>query len=267
MKPKYLDIHAHINFDDYDQDRGEVIKRSFENDVAFINVGTNKETSKESIELVEKYKSLSAIVGLHPIYVDFLGREGEEFDYNFYLNLAKNQKVVGIGECGLDFFHVDNSDQEAKERQKTAFKQQLKLALEVDKPVMIHCRNAYTEVIKILEQVQEESGGRLKGNFHFFSGTKEDMKKILDLGFYVSFTGVITFTSQYHEIVRDFPLDKMNIETDSPYVAPLSYRGKRNEPSYVIEVAQKIAEVKGLQIEEVRDQFLKNAEKLFGLKF
>ncbi len=271
MKLKFIDIHSHVNFSAFESDREEVVARAAENGVSFIGIGTDHNTSKQVVQMAEQYPHVYAIIGLHPVYVNKsregdLDTPGEDFNYESYLELAKHPRVVGIGECGLDFYHTTEDTNEFKARQQTAFEAQLKLALEVNKPVMIHCRDAYTSTLRTLKQFQEKSGGKLRGNFHFFAGTLQNAKDILDLGFTMSFTGVITFAPQFRELVEFVPLDKMHAETDSPYVAPVPFRGKRNEPLYVIEVVKKIAEIKKLPIKEVADQLILNAEALFGVK-
>jgi len=274
---KYIDTHAHMNFSAYDEDRDEVIKRALNGGVGMINVGTMEKTSREAIELSEKYENVYAIIGLHPVHVnksfhdkDEIGEEGkaftskgEEFDYNKYLEMARHPKVVAIGECGLDFFRVEGDD--FKPKQIEAFIKQIEIALEVDKPLMIHCREAYPEVLAILSDYKERYGEKLRGNFHFFAGELEDAQIILDLGFTMSFTGVVTFAKDYEELVKFVPLEKMMSETDCPYVTPVPYRGQRNEPLYVKEVVKKIAELKELDEEVVREQLIKNAIGLYKL--
>ncbi|MEK9183917.1 MAG: TatD family hydrolase, partial [Patescibacteria group bacterium] len=191
--------------------------------------------------------------------------ERGDFDANYYRNLAKNHKVAAIGECGLDYFHKNN-----KEKQKEIFKKQIELALELDKPLIIHCRQAHDDVLDILNSYR---GSMLRGNIHFFSGDWEQAQKYFNLGFLISFTGVITFpplrragTGDYDEIIKKAPLEKIMVETDAPFVTPVPYRGQRNEPFYVKEVAQKLAEVKGLSYEEVAKATTDNAVKLFNIK-
>jgi TatD DNase family protein len=157
----------------------------------------------------------------------------------------------------------DRSAYEARQRQ--AFAAQIELAAELDKPLMIHCRDAYPETLAMLTKAHAKYGERVRGNFHFFAGTLEQAQQILDLGFTMSFTGVITFAKDYEELVRFVPLDRMHIETDCPYVTPAPHRGKRNEPTYVSEVAKKIAESKGEDVEHVRAQLVQNAVSFFGL--
>ena len=280
---KYIDTHAHMNFKAYDEDRDEVIKRALDADVAMINVGTNIITSKKVVEIAEQYpKGVYAIIGLHPIHTNAshhdtaeLGDEGkaftsrgEDFDYEEYRKLAMHPKVVGIGECGLDYYHRKDSAATTADfvtRQKTAFEKQIQLAIEVDKPLMIHCREAYDDVLEILTSYKKSAGEKLRGNFHFFAGTPAVASKILDLSFTLSFTGVITFAKEYHELVRHVPIDRMHAETDCPYVTPVPYRGKRNEPLYVKEVVQAIADIKAEPLENVQNQLLANAHLLYNL--
>jgi TatD DNase family protein len=280
--PKYIDTHAHTNFACYDDDRPVLIESTLKADTWLINVGTKQATSEAAVQIANNHeKGVYAIIGLHPVHanatyhdVDELGPEGkpfnsvgELFDREFYANLAQDPKVVGIGECGLDFFRIpDSAEGDAYiARQRRAFGAQIELALEVDKPLMIHCREAYPEVIQILLSYQLEHRTKLRGNFHFFAGTKEHAQKILDMGFTVSFTGVITFAEQYKELVEYVPLDRMMSETDCPYVTPVPHRGERNEPMYVSEVVKKIAEIKGEDEGKVGEQLVKNAVEWYGL--
>jgi len=277
---KYIDIHAHINFKAYDDDRAEVISRAKEAKVGMINVGTMQKTSEEAVKLAEENENMFAIIGLHPAHVnksfhdvDEIGEEGkaftsrgEDFDYDFYKKLGENGKVVGIGECGLDYFRVEGDKEEYVARQKDAFRKQIELAVELDVPLMIHCREAYPDTLEILHKYKKIHGDKLRGNFHFFAGDLEQAKEILDLGFRMSFTGVITFAKDYKELVEFVPLEEMFSETDCPYVTPVPFRGQRNEPIHVREVVKKIAEIKGIEEEDVRVQLLKNAVDFFNLK-
>jgi len=270
MQPKYIDIHSHVNFSAFDADRDEVIKRALENNTWIINVGTQINTSKKAMELAHKYpEGVYATVGLHPIHTGAsfhdkqeLGDEGEEFtsrgevfDKNIYRELLKDSKVVGIGECGLDYYHMES---ESIKKQKEVFIEQIKLANEIGKPLMLHIRDAYTDTLEILKE-----HSKVKGVVHFFVGNKEEAKGFLDLGFALSFTGVLTFTHNYDEIVKNTPLDMILTDTDSPYVAPVPYRGQRNEPSYVREIVKRIAEIKNLPEREVARAIIANAKRIF----
>jgi TatD DNase family protein len=248
MNPKLVDIHSHLNFPDFDKDRDEVIERALEAGIWTVNIGSNFNNSKQAIEIAEKYDGVFASVGLHP-------DEEENFDFKKYHELAKHSKVVAIGECGIDL----KSQISNLKSQICIFEQQIELAKELDKPLMIHCRQAHKEVIEILKKSEHY------GNIHFFSGTWQEAEQYFDLGFTISFTGVITFTHDYDEVIKNAPLDKIMIETDAPFVAPVPYRGKRNEPFYVIEVAKKIAEIKNLSFEEVAKMTTKTASTLFSL--
>ncbi len=169
----------------------------------------------------------------------------------------KSEKVIGIGECGLDYFH---GKEEAKEKQKELFENQIELAMESGKPLMLHIRDAYEDAIEILNKYDG-----VRGNVHFFAGSKGMAQQFLDLGFTLSFTGVITFAKEYEDLIKSIPLDRILSETDCPFVAPALYRGKRNEPSYVIEVVKKISEIKDLSFEEVSSQLLQNSKNLWGI--
>lgn len=256
---KYIDIHAHLNFEDYDEDREEVFNRAKENETLMINVGTGKESSEEAVKLADQYENAYAIIGLHPTH-------DEDFDYEFYKELGQNKKVVGIGECGLDYFRLDeNNKEEQIQKQKNNFIRQIELALELDKPLMIHCREAYVDVLEILSACKKVHGDKLRGNFHFYAGDIKTAQKILDLGFTMSFTGVITFAKEYEELVKFIPIEKIHSETDCPFVTPVPYRGKRNEPVYVKEVVKKIAEIKGLSEAETAEILFKNSINFYNI--
>ena len=273
----YIDIHSHLNFAAFDLDREEVLSRALDGGVYSIQVGTQKDTSRSAVELARKYeKGVYAIVGVHPIHTGKsfhdkkeLGEEGGEFtsrgevfDYEYYKELASDRKVIGIGECGLDYYRLEGADQE---KQHDAFFSQITLANEMNKPLMLHVRNgagysAYKDALMMLKK-----HARSGGNFHFFAGTVEEAKEILEAGFYFSFTGVITFARDYDEVVKYIPMNRILSETDSPYVAPSQHRGKRNEPIFVKEVVSRIALIKGKKEDEVKEAIFKNAETLFGI--
>ncbi len=282
-KAKLIDAHTHVNFAAFRNDWEAVIQRALEAGVWLVNVGTQKDTSARAVEIANKYpQGVYATVGLHPVHTDksridadeldisrinankgFTSR-GEEFDYEYYKKLAQDLKVVAIGECGFDFYRATgNTRQETRQRQEKAFIQQIKLAHEIKKPLMIHCRGAYGELIDVLVACRMSlvSGGVV----HFFSGTKEQAQKLLDLGFYFTFGGVITFARDYDEVIKYIPLDRILLETDAPYVTPAPYRGKRNEPLYVIEVAKKIGEIKNEDFNKVLTITTENARKVLKL--
>lgn len=280
MTPKYIDIHSHVQFTAFDADRDEVIKRALENDTIVINVGTQIETSQKAVELANKYeKDVYAIIGLHPIHTgasyhdekelgeggkEFTSR-GEVFDKEAYRKLLADPKVLGMGECGLDYYRCTP---ETITKQKEAFVAQIELANEFQKPLMLHIRNnpenkinnAYFDALDLLKQ-----HAKVKGDVHFFAGGLAEAKAFLDFGFTLSFTGVLTFTHDYDEVIRNIPLEMIMTETDSPYITPVPYRGKRNEPLYVREVVKRIAEIKNLPEPEVAEAIIKNAKRVFGI--
>lgn len=263
---RLADIHCHLNFPEFDRDRDEVIKRALNKEIWMINVGTDLETSKKSIELAEKYEGVWATVGLHPT-----DRAGEDFDLARYRGLlARHPKVVAIGECGLDLFRIKNNAlpagrQELRIKQKDIFRKQIELAIELNKPLMIHCRDAYEDVFNILKSYFLNHKSDLRANMHFFSGDWKQAEKFLELGFSLSFAGPITFSHDYDEVIKNMPLEKIMAETDSPFAAPALYRGKRNEPFYVREVIKRIAEIKNVSCEEAAKITTQNAINFFGL--
>ena len=277
---KYIDIHSHVNFTAFDADREEVLKRALDNETFVINVGTQIDTSRKAVELANKYdEGIYAIIGLHPIHtgasyhdVKELGEGGKEFTsrgeiFNKaeYRKLLADPKALGVGECGLDYYRCDD---ESIARQKEAFIAQIELANEFHKPLMLHIRNnpedksknAYFDALELLKK-----HAQVKGDVHFFAGGLPEAQAFLDFGFTLSFTGVITFTHDYDEVIKNTPLEMIMTETDSPYVAPVPYRGKRNEPVYVREVVKKIAEIKNLPEEKVAQAIISNAKRVFGL--
>ena len=252
MPFRRIDIHSHLNFAAYDADRDAVARRALDSGTAFINVGTQADTSLAAVKLAHAYeKGVYAIVGLHPVHTD------PSFDPVVYRELLKDPKVVGIGECGLDYYHHDPAQ---AEKQKAAFISEIELADESKKPLMLHIRNAYIDALEILK-----SYPRVKGDVHFFAGTIDEARQFLDLGYTLSFTGVVTFAKQYAELIEYVPLDMIQAETDCPFVAPVPHRGQRNEPSYVSEVYEKIAQIKKLPLEEVERALLDNARRVFGI--
>lgn len=280
MKINYFDIHSHLESSKFDSDREDIISRMQDEEVFTITVGTDLENSKKAVCLADKYENIFASIGLHP------NDTVEDFKEEDYIELVKNPKVVAIGECGLEKRRTnaeqtqnyaedskDFSETEEGKRQINIFKKQIDFAVKYDKPLMIHIRNAYIEVIKILEEKKKaclsdgtEYGEKLRGNIHFFSGDVELAKKYIELGFTISFTGVITFTKDYDEVIKEIPLEYIMSETDAPFVAPVPYRGQRCEPLYVKEVVKRIAEIKNLDEGEVKKTMVENAINFFNLK-
>lgn len=259
---KYFDIHSHLNLSPLSERKEEIIKTLAEKEVGTITVGTDLETSAEAVRIAPLSANLFASVGFHP---SDAGKK--EFDIEKFRELAGKEKVIAIGECGLDYFRIDENDIATKNLQKEIFIQQIDLAIEKNLSLILHVRpqkgtmDAYEDVLEILEA---RTGG-VRGDVHFFVGSPEIAERFLKLGFYLSFTGVITFARDYDEVIKLAPIEKILTETDAPFVTPVPYRGKDCEPWMVEEIAKKIAEIKGLALEETRLQILQNVKSLFGV--
>lgn len=280
---KYIDCHSHPHDEKYRReavDVDDVLMKLKDDGGATIAIGTDFALSVEALELAQKHENVWCTIGVHPA-----DNHAENFDERFEkLYLENKEKVVGVGECGLDYYYFEktfgkdwkeNVDCKKEiERQKVLFKQQIDFALKYDLPLVIHGRpsknsmDAYRDVLDILESYPSTSSGPsagLRGHAHFFVGNLEIAKRFLDLGFLMSFDGPITFTKEYDEVVKFLPIENIMIETDSPYAAPTPYRGQTNYPIYVKEVAKKIAELKNIPVGEVLEITKNNAIKLFGL--
>lgn len=255
--PRYFDIHTHLNAPQYDTDLDKVIDRLRETDTHTVVIGTDLANSRRAVELASQYPEMYAAIGIHPV-----DDPSAEFDAPAFEELVKHPRVVAIGECGMDFFSAKK--EEDYERQVKLFLQQIEFAVAHNKPLMIHGRNAEEEIVSFLEPLKIKYGEKLRGNVHFFAGTPEVAERFFKIDFTISFTGVITFTRDYDELIRMAPLKMIQAETDSPYVAPIPYRGKRNEPSYVNEVYKRIAEVRGEDYEVIRLALVENALSMLG---
>jgi len=260
MSPSYFDIHSHIHVSQYDEDREEVIKRLKETNTATITVGTDFESSQSAVALAETHENIYACIGVHPVDDPERIFELEKFE-----SLIASNRVVSIGECGLDYFRLEGDATAEKKRQKALFEQQIHFAVKHKKLLMIHCRSAYEDATDMLESFSREYGDKLWGNAHFYAGSKDIAKRLLQINFSMSFTGVITFTHDYDEVIQMLPLDMIMSETDAPYVSPVPYRGKRNEPSYVQEVVKKIAQIRGEDPQMIKKQLVQNALKKFTI--
>jgi TatD DNase family protein len=259
----FIDTHAHLDFSHFKDDYKEVIERAKKTGVrAVICVGTSLKASKRAIEIANEYqKGIYATVSVHPIHVS----RKPGFDYDLIKKLAKDKKVVAIGETGFDFHYHP----EEILNQEKVFKDLLALAKDLRKPLIFHCREAREDFMQIVGNYASDFKlGRIRGVVHCFSDNLAFAKAILDLNLFISFTGIITYpkNEELQNVVREVPLNKMMIETDSPYIAPQSFRGERNEPVYVIEVAKKIAELKNISLEEVAKSTSKNAIEFFEIK-
>ncbi|PIQ67169.1 MAG: hydrolase TatD [Candidatus Zambryskibacteria bacterium CG11_big_fil_rev_8_21_14_0_20_40_24] len=259
MIPEFFDIHSHLNFPDYGDELLLIINRMEKNGVWTTVVGTDLKTSKEALVLAEKHEGIFACVGVHPV-----DEPQQNFDELEFEKLVAHPKVVAVGECGLDYFRIDQNDIEEKERQKNLFIKHILFAIKHDKPLMIHSRSAYDDLIDILQFYKKENS-HLLGNVHFFSGNLEQAKKFIAMDFTISFAGPITFAHDYDEVIRSVPETSILSETDSPFASPVPHRGRRNEPSFVIEVAKKIAQIRGEDEEKTRKILVNNALKLFKI--
>ncbi|MCM3676353.1 MULTISPECIES: TatD family hydrolase [Peribacillus] len=252
-----FDTHVHVNAEQFNEDLEDVIERAKEAGVNnMVVVGFDRPTIIRAMELIEAYDFMYAAVGWHP--VDAIDMTEE--DLQWIEELSNHPKVVAIGEMGLDY-HWDKSP---KEVQMEVFRKQIRLAKKVGLPIIIHNREATADIVHILK---EEEASRVGGIMHCFSGSAETALECINMNFYISLGGPVTFKNarKPKEVAAAVPLDRLLIETDCPYLAPHPYRGKRNEPSYVKLVAEQIAEIKQLTIEEVSQATTENAKKLFGI--
>lgn len=263
--PKFFDIHSHLNFDEYKTDFKSVLGRMRETGTYTIVVGTDFDSSAKAVDLADRYEEIYACIGVHPatLKAGFNWSKKSDFDEKAFAQLAVHPKVVVIGECGFDFSR--HSKASIYERQYKLLMDQANFAINHSKPLMIHARDTYDEIFEALEPLNHKYGKALRGNVHFFSGDISTAERFLGIGFNISFTGVITFARDYDEVIRHVSLDRIMAETDAPYVTPVPHRGKRNEPSYVQEVVKKIAEIRGEDLETVRQALTNNALKLFNI--
>ena len=281
-----FDSHTHLNLAAFDLDRDTIIKRYLKEGVFLVNVGTCYQTSKKAVEIAEAYKNCWASVGLHPAHtfpvpLNQLDKNEissldsdiqetlivEEFDSKFEDLIRHNKKIVAIGECGLDYSYLKEVSSEKQEKYKKLeekeFRKQIRIAKEYNLPLILHLRSLYKKALEILQE--ETFNSQLV--FHFFTGSFEDLELILqNPNYFIGFSGVITYGNKLDEVIRGVPLERILIETDAPYVAPVPYRGKRNEPFYVKEVAKKIAEIKNLPLKEVEKTTFENALRFFRIQ-
>ena len=252
-----IDSHAHYNDEKFDVNRDNIIKEAYSSGITtIINAGYSLESSKKAIEIANQYKFMYATVGVSPNDIeDLKGNYIEDIE-----ELAKSYKVVAIGEIGLDYYW----NKENKEKQKEIFMEQIKLANKLDLPIVIHTREAVMDTIDILKKIECKK----RGVFHCCPLNRELVKEALKLGFYISFAGPVTFKNSKNaaEIINLVPIERILIETDSPYLSPEPVRGTRNDSRNVKYIAQKIADIKGLTVEEIAKQTYKNAQKIFERK-
>lgn len=253
-----IDSHVHLDDRRYDNDRDRIIKALKDEGVELvINIGADLQTSIASVSLAEKYDNVYAAVGVHP----HSAKEVDDSTLEILKSFAARDKVVAIGEIGLDF-HYDNSPRDV---QRKWFRKQLELAKQVDLPVVIHSREATQETFDIIKEAQD---GKLRGVLHCYSDSVEIALEYIKLGFYISLAGPVTFNNArvLKEVAKVVPLDKLLIETDSPYLTPSPNRGKRNEPAYVRYVAAEIAELREISFDDLVEATNRNTKELFGIK-
>jgi len=253
----FIDSHTHLDMEEFDSDRDEVIQRALSADVKqLITVGIDVNSSLKAVSLAEKHPSVFAAVGIHPHNADVSDKE----DLKQIELISAEKKVVAIGEIGLDFYRNLSS----RDNQRKYFKQQLDMAMRCNLPVVVHSREAHEDALEILSLF---TGGGLKGVIHCFSGGIDLAKAYIKMGYYISIAGTVTFAnpSPVHEVVAGICIDRMLIETDSPFLSPTPYRGRRNEPSRVVHTAKKVADIRGISLAEVAEQTSKNTSQLFRL--
>lgn len=274
-----LDSHCHIQFKGFDEELENVLKICAEKKIWLHAIGTQKDTSKKAVELAESHDNIFASIGIHPVHLfpthvdeeesSFISRE-ENFDEKYFADLLKSNKVIAIGECGLDLYHVpkDKEVSEVLKKQKEVFLAQYNFAQKYKLPLVIHVRDAHKEMIEVLEKLPKP----ICGVVHCFSGDWSVASKYLEFGLNLGFTGIITFPikktepkiqEDLWEVVEKVPLDRFIVETDAPYLAPQKYRGQRCEPWMVEEVVDKIAELKNLGVEEIKEIAWKNSLRVF----
>ncbi len=297
-----IDSHAHVNFNAFKDDGDEVLKKCLNNNVWVVNVGAEIKTSTRAVEYANRYKEgVYAIVGLYPLHIKINDRDlldivdnedfdyQEEFNYQNYLDLARDKKVVAIGEIGLDYHYFKEGDniELIKKRQSEILIEFIRLANEVDKPLAIHCRDAYKDLLEILKEHplrlsgtslcatakatsdkrSERGRGRACGIIHSFVGSYKTAREFRELGFKLSFNGIITYSESYDKVLTDTPIEDILVETDCPYLTPAPLnREDRNEPMNVRHVVEKIAQIKNMEVGEVERATTENAKKLFGIE-
>lgn len=254
-----IDSHAHLDDPKFDLDRDSLIKNLEKHGIEYVfNIGADIVSSRNSVALADKYENIYAVVGIHPHDASSYNEEIEKE----LIELAKNKKVVAIGEIGLDYYY-DNSPRDI---QMEVFKKQIELAAKLNLPIVIHSRDAHKDTFDTLKEAREKYPD-MKVLIHCYSSSVEMMREYMKLGFYISLGGAVTFKNSVtpKEVAKEVPLDRLLLETDSPYMAPVPLRGKRNEPMFVKYVAEEIASLRGINVEEVIDKTSKNTKEFYGI--
>src|SRR3989338_2321137 len=283
---RFIDSHCHVHFNAYKEDMDEVIQRTLEQGIFMITVGTQRDTSRAGLEVAQRYPGMWASVGLHPNHTveqefwdnDELPPEKqatpqiktrcESFDMEYYRELVQHPKCVALGETGLDYYRIPEGvdRQMVIQTQEQTVRAHFDLATEANLPVIIHCRDAYPQQAQLIGEYLEAGKLTRRGVIHCFTGTLPEAQSFLEQGFFISFSGILTFSKELQAVAKALPLEKLLIETDSPYLTPVPDRGVRNEPWRVKHVAQKLADLHGISLQQVADQTFENTKQVFGLE-
>ncbi len=289
QKPWLIDTHCHVHFQAYQADMHDIVKRALAKNIAMITIGTQSTTSATGADLATQYDDVFATIGLHPNHVHkqeffdanelppelevkdsgHIKTRSEHFDPDYYSLLASKPKVVGIGECGLDYYRIPEGAtlENIKAEQAIEAQAQIGFATQVKKPLVIHCRDAHADQYALLKAEVDKGGLSKRGVIHSFTGTLEEALRYIDIGFYIAFNGIVTFSKELPEVAKQIPLEYLLVETDSPYLTPPPNRGQRNEPANVEDIARFIAELRGISLDEIAAQTTANAVKLFDLPY
>jgi TatD DNase family protein len=276
---RYIDSHAHVNFSAFKDDGREVLERAHTNSVGVINVGSQWSTSERAVRLAESYgDNVWAVIGVHPLHlhkqkieyhdtaelpVTEIAMAGEDPDFAKYFELGKSAKVVAIGEVGLDYHHFEADDniEALTKKQKEVLLGFIEVANRLSKPIAIHCWDAYSDLLEILKTYPVKKAGVV----HSFIGSYKTARKFIELGYKIGLNGVVTYSDSFDRLIKEIDLEQMLLETDCPYLTPGAGRGERNEPLGVIQVAEHIAKIKGLDLAEVAKVTTQNTRALFNL--
>jgi len=251
-----IDSHCHLDFKDFNNNRRELIESALSSGIhTLINIGADLESSKRTASLTEKYDFIYGTVGIHPHDAATYDKYTEDEIFS----LLDNKKIIGIGEIGLDYYR----DLSPRKIQRDIFRRQLEIAVDINLPVVIHTRDSFDESVEIIKDYASQLPG---GVFHCFPGTVDEAYKVIDLGFHIGIGGIVTFPkAKMSSVAEAIPLENILLETDCPYLAPVPFRGKQNQPAYVRYVAEKVAELKNIRISEVEKITDRNCQKLFRL--
>jgi len=275
---KMIDSHAHVNFNAYKDDAEAVLVRAFAAGIGVINVGSQLSTSQRAVAMANRYDNVWAVVGVHPLHLRpqtlsyqddeelppvEIKTNGEEPDYLAYEKLAREPKVVAIGEVGLDYHHFEEGDdiEALKVKQKEVLIKFIEIANLVDKPIALHCWDAYSDLLEILIEHPVKRAGVV----HSFIGGYKTAKKFIELGYVIGLNGVITYADSFDRLIKEINLAHIILETDCPYLSPMPNKGERNEPTGVVAVAERIATIKGTSFDEVAEITTQNSQKLFRI--